>query len=632
MKKLLLLFFSLCLLFSGCGISGTDGNTAVTSSGSAAVTSADTTPPADTLAPGSSEPVTENVFLDNREAFDDSGALWHVPNAEIESLRFPTLYNFAGQLLVTSFNYISDVSTELTLTLVCASDGTTVRQVKYPLKEEIKPLILGRNIAICDNFSGTIFLLDDKLNETARFTLAPDPSTWYLGADLDTLYKCSYFDGITVCSVSSGQELPFPALTQTVASGAQNGTDVCFTGVDLQTLRCVCPILDLESGGLTMPPFGGSLTNANRVGETWFAGDYDAWGVWYLGSDASPCVLTSDAGTFSLLSPTAHLLFSGYDGTLALYDAEGTFISSCALPKHYVQSIVWQEALEGYLLTTTNGEGAVTLLFWDISVNTDGEDLETQSLADYLAVPGGTSADSALYDRAEKLSERFGVEILIADQCETDFPYFSCYQVSDSSGVSGGLDLLENALSAFPDGFLSQLAHEHVDRVQFQLVGGLTATNGFGGDTSYAAFTDKNGSAVRIVLDVYSISVCSVWHELSHAIDMRLAWNASLFGDSLFSEEKWLSLQPDGFYYSEDYGVGHTDIPPEWYSFFIDDYSMINASEDRARIFENAMDNSAVFDQSPQIAAKLRYYSECIRGCFDTSRWPQTAAWEVPLN
>ncbi|MGN1450876.1 MAG: hypothetical protein ACI4XQ_02155, partial [Eubacteriales bacterium] len=591
MKKLLLLFFSLCLLFSGCGISGTDGTTAGASSGSAAVTSADTTATADTLDPGSSEPVTENVFLDNREAYDDSGALWHVPNAEIESLRSPTLYNFAGQLLVTSFNYISDVSTELTLTLMRASDSTTVRQVKYSLREEIKPLLLGRNIAICDNSSGTIILLDDALNETARFTLAPDPSTWYLGTDLDTLYKCSYFDGITACSVSSGQELPFPSLAQTAASGPQTGTDICFTGVDLQTLRCVCPILDLESGGLTMPPFEGNLTNANRVGEVWLAGDYDTWGVWYLGSDASPRVLTSDCGTFSLLSPTAHLLFTGYDGTLALYDADGTFISACVLPGQYVQSIVWQEALGGYLLTTTGGEGALRLLFWDISVNTDGEDLKTQSLADYLAVPGGTSADSALYDRAEKLSERFGVEILIADQCETDFPYFSCYPVSDSSGISGGLDLLENALSAFPEGFLSQLAHERVDRVQFQLVGGLTAVNGFGGDTSYAAFTDRNGSVVRIVLDLYSISTCSIWHELSHAIDMRLAWNASLFDDSLFSKEKWLSLQPDGFYYSEDYGVQRTDILPEWYSFFIDDYSMINSSEDRARIFENAMGN-----------------------------------------
>ena len=298
-----------------------------------------------------------------------------------------------------------------------------------------------------------------------------------------------------------------------------------------------------------------------------------------------------------------------------------------------MQNLIWQEKLSGYLLLVNDGEGGNRLLFWDIGANTDGEDLQTQSLTDLRAVPGGTSADTSLYERAQELSDRFGVEIRIADQCGTEFTNFSCYQVSDYGAVSAGLDILESALSVFPEGFFRQLIYGHIDRVQFQLVGGLTATNGFGGDMGYAAFTDANGSVCRIVLDIYSINTNSVWHELSHAIDRRLAWDAMYRDVALFSEERWLALNPEGFAYSEEYGALRDDIRPEWYSYFVDDYAMTNATEDRARIFEIAVENSGMlFLDAPGRIAKLQYYCDCIRDCFDTTLWPETVAWEAPLH
>lgn len=199
--------------------------------------------------------------------------------------------------------------------------------------------------------------------------------------------------------------------------------------------------------------------------------------------------------------------------------------------------------------------------------------------------------------------------------------------------VSAGLDLLEDALSVFPEGFFRQLIYGHIDRVQFQLVGGLAATNGFGGDMSYAAFTDANGSVCKIVLDIYSLSKNTVWHELSHAIDRRLAWDATYRDEALFTEEGWSALNPDGFTYTGEYGSLGTNIQPEWYSYFIDDYSMINATEDRARIFEYAVEDSGtLFRDAPGLIAKLQYYSDCIRDCFDTALWPEITAWEAPLH
>ena len=149
----------------------------------------------------------------------------------------------------------------------------------------------------------------------------------------------------------------------------------------------------------------------------------------------------------------------------------------------------------------------------------------------------------------------------------------------------------------------------------------------------YGTFTDANGSVCKIVLDIYSLSKNTVWHELSHAIDRRLAWDATYRDEALFTEEGWSALNPDGFTYTGEYGSLGTNIQPEWYSYFIDDYSMINAAEDRARIFEYAVENSGtLFRDAPGLIAKLQYYSDCIRDCFDTALWPEITAWEAPLH
>ena len=591
MRRTLLLLFALCLLLTGCGVSG----------GGEAPSSAATEEMSTTAEP-TTEPVREDSLLDAREAFDDTGALWYIPNAQIEAQQYPTLRAFAGDLLMTTSSYISDGNSELTLTLLSAANGKALRSCTLHFSGSVETQLLDEHIALCDSNAGTVVVLDALLREVAQHKIEPDAGQWFLGADLDTLYKCSYLGGIRAVSLSTGKELFFLDLADlSVCSVTDAG--VCFTGVDRGTQRYTAFCLDLASGAQVEPPFSGDFFRICRSGGTWLAGFCGEDNTFAFGTEADARVVTAKDGTVSLLDPQGHLLFTGLDGTLSLYDSTGAFLSSCALPGWYVQSLIWQEEPGGYLLLVNDGEGSSRLLFWDIGANTDGEDLQTQSLADYCAVPGGTSADASLYERAQALSDRFGVEIRIADQCGTEFTNFSCYQVSDYEAVAAGLDILESALSVF------------------------------GGDMSYAAFTDAYGSVCRIVLDIYSISTNSVWHELSHAIDRRLAWDAMYREDARFSEETWLSLQPDGFAYSEDYGSLRDDIQPEWYSYFVDDYAMINATEDRARIFEIAVENSGMlFLDAPGRIAKLQYYCDCIRDCFDTTLWPETVAWEAPLH
>ena len=95
-----------------------------------------------------------------------------------------------------------------------------------------------------------------------------------------------------------------------------------------------------------------------------------------------------------------------------------------------------------------------------------------------------------------------------------------------------------------------------------------------------------------------------------------------------------MSLQPEGFHYATSY----TEIPGELLPFmesgyFITDYALTYPTEDRALLMESAM-NQYTWDFEPESGTrrKLQYYADCIRDCFDTEGWPETALWEQVLK
>lgn len=596
----------LCLILSGCGKSEKS----------------------ETESTHSSQQVQETSILEMREAFDESGTLWYIPYAEIESFKNPSLYSFADHLLVTD----SVTSGELKLILLDSKSGEKIKSSTVEVSDCADVQVMDDHIVLCDSQTGTVTVLDSQLNKSSEYTVSGNDGQWFLGYDLDTLYSFSYENGLHTVSISTGEEQVLYALTELSVCDVRE-TTVCFTGVDRNTQKYTASCLDLKTGKVYEPPFSGDFFRLSHSGEMWLAGLYGRENTFVFGEDANAHVIISDNGTFSLVGQSGNILHTGFDGTLSLYDHNGVFLSSCELPGRYVQSIVWQEKLGGYLMAVNDSDDGNCILYWDVEAKRDGESLHTQTLSDFSSVPGGVSADASLYSRAQSISDRYGVEILIADQCETEHAYFSCYQISDYGPVSTGLDIIEEALAVFPENFFNQLSYGHIDHVQFQLVGGLNTTDGFGGDLSYAAFTDVDGSVCKIVMDIYTLSENAVWHELSHVIDRRLAWDAMYRDDAMFSEEGWSSLNPVGFAYTEEYGSYSTAIQPDWYSFFIDDYAMTNATEDRARIFEYAAGyNSTLFLYNPYLYAKLQYYSACIRDCFDTAQWPEVTVWEAVLQ
>lgn len=235
--------------------------------------------------------------------------------------------------------------------------------------------------------------------------------------------------------------------------------------------------------------------------------------------------------------------------------------------------------------------------------------------------------------KARALEEQYGFTILLGEQCDTEFDHFTAQQVTDPEWIGRTLQTLALALSQYPQGLIQQLPYGDIQRVEIQLVGALTGTGDYAAG-EYGAFTQPEGQVYRMVVDVYANTAATWWHEFSHIIDSRLAYDAAHRPGALFSEEAWLGFCPEGFAYGGSYSAwtqGEGDARQREY--FIDGYAAISPTEDRARILEKAMNGETwYFETYPGLWLKLEYYSRCIRDCFDTAGWPPATLWEQALK
>lgn len=243
--------------------------------------------------------------------------------------------------------------------------------------------------------------------------------------------------------------------------------------------------------------------------------------------------------------------------------------------------------------------------------------------------------EQLLHERAEALSQRFGLEIRIPEQSELVYTSYDAYALTDLIATRSALDVLEETLSLYPEGFFRQLIYGPIKTVRIELVGGLVVKEGSGIDpTSTSAFAHSRGDHHLIVINGFLINSRMIFHELSHVIDTRLQWDSLNREGALFSEDAWLALQPEGFRYTMSY----LDIPAELQHFiesgdFLSLYSMTFPTEDRAELLSAAMLNTYdAFEAGSGRRAKLQFYAACIRDCFNTEGWPETTLWELVLK
>ena len=615
MKRITALLSILLLLLSGCAIRNP------------------ATPPA-TLPAAQTEPSRpEATIMDGRAAAGSLGNVWYLPNDAVASMGAPTLYSFGGNLLLVSLTG-DETGFQTELKLISQKDGTLLAERVFAGSgcEQVQTGPGG--IGLYDSVFGTVQVLDEALEPIRAYTPAADSENWALSGDMQTLYILSYQDGVFALNLDGGEKRQLLDGTWVSVIGRDN-RNVIFTYVDRRTQRSSGACLNLETGNLEAIPASGTFGTAGRAGDIWLLGGDMDWNSYrLLNGDKTGTVSVPD-GWLTLLD-TGCILKQEYDCCLTLYSADGRFLSRCERPRNADVSLntgfVWSDLWNGYFFTDYTGS-ATRLLFWDPTVAVTGENL---ALSDVQPdeKPEGTVLDQAFYARADELSRRFALDIRIADCCTLDYSHYDSWPLTEPEAVWQALDVLEAALSAYPDGFFPQLLYGPVGKIQIEIVGGLTPKADAGVGATAAGFTQQLGDHNLMALDGWTLDDSTIFHEFSHMIDARLRWDADLRENALFSEERWLKLQPEGF----EYAYSYEDIPERvtrYYAsgYFAADYACTFPTEDRATLMAAAMTNATYeFDTQSGLRPKMDYYSRCIRDCFDTAGWPAQTAWERILQ
>ena len=310
------------------------------------------------------------------------------------------------------------------------------------------------------------------------------------------------------------------------------------------------------------------------------------------------------------------------------YDADGHFLSSMVPEEGLRLGRDFVRVEERGWFFLAYAERNCQIMLWNPAPG-QGEDIVLEP----EQVPQGEVLPRELYDRAEALSQRFDLEIRIGDRAARDYKSYDSGMLTDPELTAKALDVLEEALAVYPEGFFTQLKYGNHHSIRIELVDGLTSRKGHDVSTGASAVTFRRDRYCLIVLDAQRIQNGAVFHEFSHIIDDRMAFEARLRPEALYSEEGWMALQPEGFRYADSY----QNIPEEVTEFydsgyFARKYACISATEDRAVTMEDAMLlKREVFEANPRLLPKLQYYCDCIRDSFDTTNWPQVLPWEQLL-
>lgn len=597
------------------------------------------TGPAPTATPTATPAVPNQTLtlLDFRKPVGDGNNVWYIPNDVVESLSVSNIYAFGEDLLLeanlTKYNEDGEFAgLFIELKRVSLADGSLLAQTTLPIGGSVTVQIFGEWVCLSDSSAGTITILDGALEQTAHYQVeSNDSATWYVSADMETLYSFDRSNGVDSIQLSSGTKTQMLPDARQISICNVSPRYVIFSYVDAKSLLDSNGCLNLETGILEPTPLEGALeSNSSRNGDVWVVAKLNDLESYTIGTLDSQKLLFLKDHTISVLSQQEHLLAVDFRvRNLTLYDFDGTFISHCEVPEDEMSytraDLIWSNRWNGYFfLNFQNGEAR--LFFWDIKAESSGENLRFNNKEESSSLHGRI-VDAALYDRARELSERFSVDIRIADRCQLNYGNITATAETNPDSIKTALDKLEEAMSVYPEGFLKQLRYGGIRTLQIDLVSNIRNLDGSDPSAAYA----QDG---LIVMDTHSVATWNFYHEVAHIIDNRLAFDASQRKDALFSEEAWLALQPVGFEYAYSYNYAYTyDAPvgnadPEY---FVIPYSMTFPTEDRATLMEAAMSGTPIFADNERLREKLAFYSQCIRDSFDTTGWPDVALWERPL-
>lgn len=558
-------------------------------------------------------------------AWDAAGVLKEIPLTIPDGLHYTAAMEFDGDLLLWS---IDDHLEEcvLELCLVELDDGSVAATADVPTGQFVSPQCLGDTLYLCDGSKGLVTALDKTLEIGQQWQIEQTEDSLVMGAN-GMLYRNVSEKHLMRYDLSTGEAVPALEGDPTVSWVR------CTRGKLIA--RCFLPdtgamdfaVVDLTTGDDVYADIPRGVDDATVAGDTWLYETYGENYIYDLQCNGAERMRIRAEGNMIGLKEEGWLLQTSADSTvLSLHELDGRMISACRISAResgYIDStMIWNERLGGYFLMVRNYDETARLLFWDVSKTDEGSDLAMEP------APKPEETQLRLEERAMELSRKFGVNILVGDQCETEYDEFSATQATNFEKVSEALTTLERALGAYPEGFFHQLRYDTVYSITIQLIRDLQANGSGRTGGGYNAFTQVRWEDALVVIDIEDSSEQTYYHEVSHIIDKYLEWDAGQRDDALYAESGWSALNPNWFGgYTYDYSWEQSLNSD---GAFVDGYATISPTEDRARVMEYAMLEwgDYQFRQGTVLARKLDYYCRCIRDAFDTEGWTKAPLWE----
>lgn len=219
--------------------------------------------------------------------------------------------------------------------------------------------------------------------------------------------------------------------------------------------------------------------------------------------------------------------------------------------------------------------------------------------------------------RADEMEDRYGFTLELYRQAQESGSRFGAKTEFQTASISQALDVVEKVLSKLPEGFL-----EITGDVRVSLVRSMAD-----GQTSEIYW---QGGACHIILAGTDVEE-ALMLGIGNAVDTRVLGNS-------FDYDTWNELNPWWFDYTYDYKENLERNNPEnclegSNRYFTDEVAMSYPTEDRARLFANALmdDNGEMFEANP-IQKKLRAICIAIREAYDYQKDTQIFTWEQYLK
>ena len=273
----------------------------------------------------------------------------------------------------------------------------------------------------------------------------------------------------------------------------------------------------------------------------------------------------------------------------------------------------WADRWSGclWLLAKDPATNKNALLRWDIKLSsTTDETVYTGTL--YTANTPDEAGLDACNDRVSQLNKTHGVRIRIWQDAVKNTGSYSLVPEYQTQAINSVLDALEPVLAEFPKNFLLKSVNNKIR---------ICIVRSVDGEAKAVQYWD-NGDAYLV---------------LSPGVDVRTEFmkamgyvvNSHVLGNSPIVDA-WTGMNPEGFVYGEttvdDYLKGDERA-------FVDEASMQSVTEDRSRIFWQAMlaDNAEMF-KTDIMQQKLLLLCKGIRDAWGLERNEEVYPWEQYLN